>query len=102
MQRKGGKKVRRDTVGTAGTSATTEASALRLSGIGGSDGWSAMKRFKIMFKEIGWLWGLIFVINTALAVGVSPLYYLMYPVLITICIYFTIMRYDEEGRPKVE
>ena len=61
-----------------------------------------MKRFKSMFKEIGWLWGLIFAINTALAIGVSPLYYLMYPVLLTICIYFTIMRYDEEGRPKVE
>ncbi len=58
-----------------------------------------MKRFKSMVKEIGWLWGLILVINTALAIVASPLYYLMYPVLITICIYFTYMRYDEEGRP---
>ncbi|MCC6510279.1 MAG: hypothetical protein IT423_14335 [Pirellulaceae bacterium] len=59
-----------------------------------------MKRFKRMALEIGWLWALIFAINTALAVGVSPLYYLMYPVLITICIYFTFMRYDEEGNPR--
>ncbi len=54
-----------------------------------------------MLKEIGWLWGLIFVINTLLAFGVSPLYLLMYPVLITICIYFTYMRYDHEGNPKI-
>lgn len=60
-----------------------------------------MQRFKSMAKEIGWLWALFFIFNTALAVGVSPLYFLMYPVLITICIYFTFMRYDEEGRPKM-
>jgi hypothetical protein len=56
-----------------------------------------MKRFQTMLREIGWLWGLIFLINTLLAIGVSSLYLVIYPVLITICIYFTYMRYDEHG-----
>ncbi len=56
-----------------------------------------MKRFKAMLREIGWAWGLILIINTVLAVGVSPVYMVMYPVLLTICIYFTYMRYDEDG-----
>ena len=56
-----------------------------------------MKRWETMLREIGWLWGLILVINTLLAFMLSPLYVLMYPVLITICIYFTYMRYDEQG-----
>ncbi|MGN6134734.1 MAG: hypothetical protein ACTHOU_09545 [Aureliella sp.] len=56
-----------------------------------------MKRFQSMLREIGWLWGLIFLINTVLVFLLSPLYLAMYPVLITICLYFTFMRYDEEG-----
>ena len=56
-----------------------------------------MKRFRSMLREIGWLWALIFVINTVLVFSLSPLYLVMYPVLITICLYFTFMRYDEQG-----
>lgn len=61
---------------------------------------SIMERFRRMLLEIGWLWGLIFLANTALALVVSPLYFVMYPVLLTICIYFTYMRYDEHGEHK--
>jgi hypothetical protein len=56
-----------------------------------------MKRFTTMLREIGWLWAVVFLANTMLAFGVSPLYIVMYPVLVTICIYFTYMRYDEHG-----
>lgn len=56
-----------------------------------------MKRFQTMLREIGWLWTFFFLINTVLAFGVSPVYLVMYPVLVTICIYFTYMRYDEHG-----
>jgi|694.fasta_scaffold04300_14 hypothetical protein len=56
-----------------------------------------MKRFGAMLREIGWLWGLIFLVNTALVYFVSPLYLPIYPVLAVICVYFTYMRYDEEG-----
>lgn len=59
-----------------------------------------MERFRRMLLEIGWLWGLVFLINTALVVYLSPLYLVMYPVLVTICIYFTYMRYDEHGQHK--
>ncbi|MEY4565292.1 MAG: hypothetical protein RLY14_262 [Planctomycetota bacterium] len=56
-----------------------------------------MKRFGAMLKDIGWLWGLIFLVNTGLVYFVSLLYLPIYPVLAVICIYFTYMRYDEEG-----
>ena len=59
-----------------------------------------MKRLQSMLREIGWLWAIIFVINTALAFVLSPIYIAMYPVLITVCLYFTFMRYDEEGEHK--
>lgn len=49
-----------------------------------------------MLKDIGWLWGIVFLANTGLLV-LSRLYLLMYPVLAIICLYFTYMRYDEDG-----
>ena len=49
-----------------------------------------------MLKDIGWLWGIVFLANTGLVV-LSRLYLLMYPVLVIICLYFTYMRYDEDG-----
>ena len=55
-----------------------------------------MKRFQAMLKDIGWLWGIVFLANTGL-LALSRLYLLMYPVLAIICLYFTYMRYDEEG-----
>jgi len=59
-----------------------------------------MKRIQGMLRAVGWLWGLIFLINTFLAVVLSPFYVLMYPVLLVICVYFTYMRFDEDGNPK--
>jgi hypothetical protein len=59
-----------------------------------------MKRFQGMLRQVGWLWGVIFLLNTALALVLSPLYLLMYPVLLVICIYFAYMRFDENGQPK--
>lgn len=50
-----------------------------------------------MLIDIGWLWGLVFAANTVLIYYVSLIYIFMYPVLATICLYFTYMRYDEEG-----
>jgi len=50
-----------------------------------------------MLKDIGWLWGIIFLANTGLIV-LSRLYILMYPVLAIICVYFTYMRYDRYGK----
>lgn len=55
-----------------------------------------MKRFYAMLKDTGWLWGIVFVVNTGL-IALSRLYLLMYPVLFVIFLYFTFMRYDEEG-----
>ena len=55
-----------------------------------------MKRFQAMLKDIGWLWGIIFLVNTGL-VFLSLLYLAIYPVLAIICAYFTYMRYDEDG-----
>ena len=59
-----------------------------------------MKRFQSMLREIGWLWALILLLNTALVFLLSPIYLALYPILITICIYFTYMRYDEQGEHK--
>lgn len=49
-----------------------------------------------MLKDVGWLWGVVFAANTGL-VALSRLYLLIYPVLVVICMYFTYMRYDEDG-----
>ena len=54
-----------------------------------------------MLRDVGWLWALILVFNTFLAVVATPLYVIMYPVLACICIYFTYMRYDENGHRKL-
>lgn len=53
-----------------------------------------------MLKDIGWLWGIVFLANTGLII-LSPLYLFMYPVLVSICVYFTFMRYDEDGNKLV-
>lgn len=70
------------------TQAVSSSSALKFSQV--------MKRFTAMLKDVGWLWGVVFAANTGL-VALSRLYLLIYPVLVVICMYFTYMRYDEDG-----
>ena len=59
-----------------------------------------MKRYLAMLKSVGWLWALIFAVDLALGFFVTWIYLLILPGLLLAMIYFTIMRYDEEGNRK--
>lgn len=59
-----------------------------------------MKRFAAMMKSVGWLWALIFLVALGLGFLLTWIYFLILPGLILAMVYFTIMRYDEEGNRK--
>jgi hypothetical protein len=59
-----------------------------------------VKRFAAMMKSVGWLWALIFLVALVLGFLVTWIYFLILPGLILAMVYFTIMRFDDEGNRK--
>lgn len=59
-----------------------------------------VKRFAAMMKSVGWLWALIFLVALVLGYLITWIYFLILPGLILAMVYFTIMRYDDEGNRK--
>jgi len=56
-----------------------------------------MKRFKAIWKDTGWLWTVFFVVILGLISLVSFVFLFAIPLLIVIFIYFSLVRYDEDG-----
>jgi len=56
-----------------------------------------MKRFKAFWKDTGWLWTVFFVVILGLISLVSFVFLFAIPLLIVIFIYFSLVRYDEDG-----
>ena len=56
-----------------------------------------MKRFKAVWKDTGWLWSVFFLVLVGLMTFVSLVFLAAIPLLIVIFIYFSLVRYDEDG-----
>jgi uncharacterized membrane protein len=56
-----------------------------------------MKRFKAFWKDTGWLWSVFFLVLVGLMTFVSLVFLAAIPLLIVIFIYFSLVRYDEDG-----
>jgi uncharacterized membrane protein YhaH (DUF805 family) len=60
-----------------------------------------MKRFHAIIKETWWVW--LILVGGGMVAGfwVSPIFFMALPISIFSFIYFAVMRYDDEGNPKV-
>lgn len=60
-----------------------------------------MKRYIQLWKDTWWLWLIYFGLATLLLIFVTKIFVAVYIVLICVFVYFAIMRYDEEGQPRL-
>lgn len=59
-----------------------------------------MEQLKGMMRDMWWLWLGFILFVTVLAFTFHFAFFLMYPVLGVMCLYFAMMRYDENGNEK--
>lgn len=59
-----------------------------------------MKQIMGMLRDTWWLWLIFFVIVTCGGLIITPLCFILYPVLIFIGMYFAFQRYDANGIEK--
>ncbi len=59
-----------------------------------------MQRFGGLIRDTWWMWSIILVAGTLLAVFVHFIFAVTFPISLFSFIYFGLMRYDEEGNPR--
>lgn len=59
-----------------------------------------MQQIKGMLRDTWWLWLIFILMATFLVFYLSPLFAFIYPVLIVVCVYFALGRYDENGQER--
>lgn len=59
-----------------------------------------MERFQGLLRDTWWLWCSLLTVGTLLAVFVSPVFWVTYPIAVFSFAYFGLLRYDERGKPK--
>jgi hypothetical protein len=59
-----------------------------------------MKRFSAILKDTWWAWLILVVGGSIAGVFLSPIFFAAIPISIFTFIYFAVMRYDDEGKPK--
>jgi cation transporter-like permease len=60
-----------------------------------------MKRFQSILKETWWVWLTLVVGGTIAGIVVSPIFLSAIPISAFSFIYFALVRYDEDGNPRV-
>lgn len=60
-----------------------------------------MKRFAAIIRETWWVW--LILVGGGIVAGslLSPIFFMAIPISIFSFIYFAVMRYDDDGNPKV-
>ncbi|MEZ6096846.1 MAG: hypothetical protein R3C03_21935 [Pirellulaceae bacterium] len=59
-----------------------------------------MKRFQGLIRDTWWLWIVLCVAGTFLSIYVSPVFISTFPISLFTFLYFGLIRYDEEGKPR--
>ncbi len=59
-----------------------------------------MKRYTSLLRNTWWMWLLILTAVVVLGILENPLIFLFTPVCAGVFIYFALLRYDEDGKPK--
>ncbi len=60
------------------------------------------KRMAGLLRDTWWLWSLFFVINCVMAIRISTVFLVMFPILTVAFVYYAAMRYDDNGNHKVD
>jgi hypothetical protein len=56
-----------------------------------------MKRIQGLLRDTWWLWLGLLAVGTLLAIFVSEVFVVTYPICLFAMVYFGLMRYDDEG-----
>jgi hypothetical protein len=59
-----------------------------------------MERFRGLLRDTWWLWLGLALAGIVLAMLVSPVFLVTYPISLFSFLYFGLLRYDEQGHPK--
>ena len=61
-----------------------------------------MKRFKSIMRETWWVWLILVGGGTIAGILVSAIFFSAIPISVFAFFYFALVRYDEDGEPKVD